>query len=114
VTAPTRSVPAPGHLGHPDRTTEAQLLAAVADPIRLAVLASLATGPRCACDLQRDLSVATNLLSYHLRVLRDSQLITRSRRGRQADYALAPDALDRLHAALPARSRSTGIPAAPG
>ena len=45
--------------------------------------------------------VAANLLSYHLKVLRDAGLVTTARRGRWVDYSLAPDAHERLAAALP-------------
>jgi hypothetical protein len=45
--------------------------------------------------------IAANLLSHHLKVLRETGLVTTSRRGRWIDYALAGDALARLHAALP-------------
>lgn len=77
------------------------LLQAVADPVRWTVLQRLAERPSCVCNLQEHLPIAGNLLSYHLKVLRESGLVTTSRRGRWVDYALADDALDRLRAALP-------------
>lgn len=42
-----------------------------------------------------------NLLSYHLKVLRESGLVTTSRRGRWIDYTLAADAQAQLSGALP-------------
>ena len=78
------------------------LLQVVADPVRWAVLAQLTGGPSCVCNLQEHVPVPANLLSYHLKLLREAGLVTASRRGRWIDYALAGDALDRLHAALPA------------
>ena len=77
------------------------LLQAVADPIRWTVLNRLASKASCVCELQERVPIAANLLSYHLKVLRDVGLVTTSRRGRWIDYTLAGDALDRLHAALP-------------
>ena len=77
------------------------LLAAVSDPVRWTVLERLAAGQACVCDLQAIVDVAPNLLSYHLKVLRDAALVTTSRRGRWVDYRLAADAGDRLAAALP-------------
>jgi len=65
------------------------------------VLARLADGPHCVCDLQTHVPIAANLMSYHLRVLREAGLVVTSRRGRWVDYALAPDARTRLCAALP-------------
>jgi ArsR family transcriptional regulator, arsenate/arsenite/antimonite-responsive transcriptional repressor len=80
----------------------AALLAVVADPIRLEVVQRLVRdGTRCVCDLQTDPPIPGNQLSYHLRVLRDSGLVSATRRGRWVDYTLADDALERLRAALP-------------
>lgn len=69
--------------------------------MRWSVLARLSQSPRCVCDLQERVPIAANLLSYHLKVLREAGLVTASRRGRRIDYALACDALERLRAALP-------------
>lgn len=81
----------------------AALLAVAADPVRLTLLNRLAeAGTRCVCELQMDPLIPANLLSYHLRMLREAGLVTTARRGRWVDYTLAEDALDRLHAALPA------------
>lgn len=77
------------------------VLQAVADPIRWSVLTTLAAEARCVCRLQEHIPIAANLLSYHLKVLREAGLVTSSRRGRWIDYALAPDAMDRMRAALP-------------
>jgi len=87
----------------PARQEEAvRLLAAVADPVRWRLVAALAgRGTCCVCDLQPISGVASNVLSYHLKVLREAGLVTAERRGRWMDYTLAPDARDRLTAALP-------------
>lgn len=83
------------------RQEAVSLLASVSDSVRWTVLRQLTAGPACVCDLQAGVEVAPNLLSYHLKVLRDIGLVTTSRRGRWVDYELAGDALDRLAAALP-------------
>lgn len=86
--------------------TEAlSVLQAVADPIRWTVLEALSRGPLCVCNLQEHVPVAGNLLSYHLKVLREAGLVTASRRGRWIDYALADDARARMAAALPGAVR---------
>ena len=90
--------------------TGAELLAVAADPIRWTLLTQLASGGSCVCNLQDHVPIAANLLSYHLKVLREAGLVTASRRGRWIDYALAPDALDRLHAALPAAVAAAAVP----
>lgn len=81
-----------------------QLLAAVADPVRWRLVAELSRrGTLCVCDLKPIAAVAPNVLSYHLKVLREAGLVTAAKRGRWVDYTLAPDAGHRLAAALPAR-----------
>lgn len=89
----------------PAREAEAiDLLAAVADPVRWRLVAELARlGKRCVCDLQPVGGVAPNVLSYHLRVLREAGLVASTRRGRWVEYELVEDAQDRLHAAIPGR-----------
>lgn len=77
------------------------MLSALADPVRWTVLQRLSDGRACVCTLQEITGVAPNLLSYHLKVLREAHLVTTSRRGRWVDYELAEDAAARLHAALP-------------
>jgi len=78
------------------------LLAVVAEPVRWRLLAELAgAGTRCVCDLQPVGGVAANVLSYHLKVLRESGLVTAAKRGRWVDYTLAADANERLRRALP-------------
>ena len=90
--------------------TGAELLAVAADPVRWTLLTQLTAGGSCVCNLHEHLPIAANLLSYHLKVLREAGLVTASRRGRWIDYALAPDALDRLHAALPGAITPAPVP----
>ena len=92
---------APALLASPAHESLA-LLSAVSDPVRWTVLRHLSQrGSTCVCDLQERVPVAANLLSYHLKVLREAGLVTTARRGRWVDYTLAPDAASRLTAALP-------------
>lgn len=79
-----------------------ELLGVVADPVRWRLVASLAAhGTQCVCDLQPVGGVAPNVLSYHLRVLREAGLVTAAKRGRWVDYTLAADAHHRIAASLP-------------
>ncbi len=77
------------------------MLSAVADPIRLQLLNLLVGRTRCVCDLQPEPPIPGNLLSYHLKVLREAGLIEGAKRGRWIDYTLTEGALERLRAALP-------------
>ncbi len=84
------------------RAAAIEVLSAVADPVRWRLVHELdRRGKRCVCDLQPVAGVAPNVLSYHLKVLRDAGLVTATRRGRWVDYELVPDSAQRLQAALP-------------
>lgn len=89
-----------------DRVARAEVLKAVADPTRLEILEMLSPQIRCNCHFQEHLDLAPNLLSYHLRVLREAGLIVGTRRGRWVDYALTINARDLIAAALPEGLRS--------
>ena len=88
-----------------DLETKAEVLKAVADPHRLRILEILSPEIRCNCHLQDQMDIAPNLLSYHLKVLREAGLIEGTRRGRWIDYEIAPGAADVIAAALPERLR---------
>jgi ArsR family transcriptional regulator len=88
--------------------TRTDVLGALADPSRLEILDILGRQVRCNCHLQDLLDLAPNLLSYHLKVLREAGLIVGSRRGRWIDYSIAPDARDLVRAALPTLEVATG------
>ena len=90
-----------------EREEAVALLVVAADPVRWRLLAELAgAGTRCVCDLQPVGGVAPNVLSYHLKVLRQAGLVTSAKRGRWVDYTIADDAHTRIAAALP----TSGLP----
>ena len=74
----------------------AQRLAALGDPTRLRILQVLRKGTSCVCELRNRIEVAPNLLSYHLKVLRDAGFIEGTRRGRWVDYHIVPGSLEEL------------------
>ncbi|MDA8038928.1 MAG: metalloregulator ArsR/SmtB family transcription factor [Actinomycetota bacterium] len=81
-------------------------MAALGDPVRLAIVGVLAEGEHCVCDLLDRVPVAANLLSYHLKVLRDAGLVQGSKRGRWIDYRLDGDGFASLWASVAA----AGVP----
>ena len=86
----------------------AALFSALGDPIRLQALDALTQGELCVCDLQEILEIAPNLLSYHLRILREAGLVETTRRGRWVDYRIAAEALHLIHGALPSGLAPSG------
>jgi ArsR family transcriptional regulator len=76
---------------------------ALADPVRLRLLsliASHAGGEACVCDLTGAFELTGPTISHHLKVLRETGLITGQRRGTWIYYRLHPDVLARLSAVL--------------
>jgi ArsR family transcriptional regulator, nickel/cobalt-responsive transcriptional repressor len=70
-------------------------LKALSDPTRLAVLRHLASGPANVTGLMTAFGVAQNLMSHHLRVLREAGLVTCHRAGKRMMYHLAEGVLGR-------------------
>ncbi len=85
----------------PKRSTDPdiRLLAALADPTRLAIVRQLAGSSEvCACDFGSCCDVSQPTVSHHLRVLREAGVVIDERRGTWVWYRLAPDAAGRLAA----------------
>ncbi len=75
---------------------------ALADPVRLQIVAVLQRAPHCVCEIQSAIGpIAANLLSYHLGILRSAGLVSAQRRGRWLDYRLEYSAFEDLRASLP-------------
>ncbi len=81
---------------------EAALFKALADPARLAILATLARNDHevCVCDFTSGLDLNQSTVSHHLKILKDAGLVSSVRRGTWGYYSLAPDARTRLERAL--------------
>jgi ArsR family transcriptional regulator len=77
----------------------APLLKALADPVRLRLLsliASHADGEACQCDLNDAFELSQPTISHHLKVLHESGLLERTKRGVWAYYRVQPAALSDL------------------
>ena len=75
------------------------LLAALADPARLAIVRHLASDETlCACDFSACNSLSQPTVSHHLRVLREAGLVHGERRGTWIWYRLDPSVAERLAA----------------
>lgn len=59
----------------PDLAEMARTLKVLGDPNRLAIFALLMQGVQCNCELGESLDLPMNLISHHLRVLRDVGLV---------------------------------------
>jgi DNA-binding transcriptional ArsR family regulator len=91
---------------------DVRLLAALADPARLAIVRQLASdGSVCACDFSACTGLSQPTVSHHLRVLREAGVVHGERRGTWIYYYLDRAVADRL-AAIAGELDATG-PARP-
>jgi ArsR family transcriptional regulator len=75
----------------PPASDVAALFALLADPTRMRVLAALAAGELCVCDLAAATGINRTTVSHQLRVLREGRLVRSRREGRVVFYALDDD-----------------------
>jgi len=66
------------------------VFAALADPIRRAMVHRLARGPQRVTDLAAPFDVSLNAVSKHLKVLERAGLVRRQRKGREHRLQLKP------------------------
>ena len=69
----------------------AELLRTLGTTHRLSIVLELDRGPRCVHELVEHLGASQSLVSQHLRVLRNSGLVTGARRGKETVYSLTDD-----------------------
>ena len=69
------------------------VFAALADPVRRALLRSVAPGPARVVDLAAEHPISRPAVSKHLRILAEAGLVTATDHGRERHYALTPGGL---------------------
>lgn len=81
-------------LRDPERAEQlAEVLKAVAHPIRLRIVGALCVDPRTVTELWQGLDIAQSLVSQHLGILRMQGLVHADRSGGTATYSLKDDRL---------------------
>ncbi len=81
----------------------ADMLKILSDPTRLAIFNLLMEGVQCNCELGDKLDLPMNLISHHLKVLREARLVDVERDpvdARWIYYSINPHALDQLRTQL--------------
>lgn len=70
---------------------DAKVFKVLCDPKRLAILEQLRSGEKCACVLQEPMDLTQSGLSYHMKILCDSGIVTSRQEGKWNHYRLSPD-----------------------
>ena len=76
---------------------------ALADPVRLQLLALIASAPdgtACSCDLEQPVGKSQPTVSHHLSLLAEAGLITKAKMGRWVMCTIVPERLAQLRDAL--------------
>lgn len=94
----------PASVAQGDYSEAAELFKAMGDAHRLAILATLARAEDevCVCDFTAGLPLNQPTVSHHLRILRESGLVTCERRGTWVYYRLTESARAAVRAAIDA------------
>ena len=88
------------------------MLRVLSDPLRLQIVALLATEQLCTCHLVELTGARQTNISNHLRVLRQAGLVTTEPAGRFTYYQLRPEPLAVLGGQLTALATQAGTAAA--
>lgn len=84
---------------HPNVGTRADVHAALADPIRVAIVDELSVGDRTPTELARSVGARSNLMAHHLGILAQRGIVERRRSigdARRAYVTLVPESLEGL------------------
>jgi len=66
----------------------AEILKIISEPNRLKILCLLKSGTKCVCEVQKMLGLKQNLVSHHLKILMDANLIVFDKDGQWRHYSL--------------------------
>ena len=86
-------------MGEDQAASVAGLLKALADPVRLRLLSlvlSYEGGEACVCDLGEAFDLSQPTISHHLKVLHETGLLEREKRGVWVYYRARPEAIAAL------------------
>lgn len=63
-------------------------LQVIAESNRLKILCLLSSGTKCVCEIEEQLLLKQNLVSHHLKVLKDAELVVFTKQGQWRYYSL--------------------------
>jgi ArsR family transcriptional regulator len=88
-------------LGEDEAAELANVLAALADPVRLRLLSLLAAEDEiCSCNLEGPLGRSQPTISHHTRILAEARLIVGEKRGKWTWWRIDPERLAEVRRSL--------------
>jgi DNA-binding transcriptional ArsR family regulator len=83
-----QTTPSPAEL-KPVFRLHAELCKALANEHRLAILYDLSQGEKCVSDLAAEIGISVHLMSQHLRLLKERQLVNSRKEGQTVYYSIS-------------------------
>ena len=75
-------------------------LCCISDENRIAILLFLKKGEKCVCEIWKELGLSQNLVSHHLKVLREGNFISSRKDGLKVFYSLEKDKISNFCCSL--------------
>ena len=83
-----------------DYLSDARLLHALGEPMRLAILDMISCREMCACDILEGLTISQSTLSHHMRVLQKVGLVSARKDATWVYYSIDTQRVAELHEIL--------------
>lgn len=77
-----------------------KILKVLSDDVRFDIVLLLATGKKCVCEIYESLELKQSIVSHHLGVLRENDLITNDKDGKWVYYSLNRKCIEELQKTL--------------
>ncbi|HJC71239.1 MAG TPA: metalloregulator ArsR/SmtB family transcription factor [Candidatus Ruthenibacterium merdavium] len=88
---------------------QAKVFKAFCDVNRLQILELLQSGEKCACVLLEHLKISQSTLSYHMKILCDSGVVTGRSEGKWIHYSLSKAGLEHAVSLLAPFQNAVGL-----
>ncbi len=72
-----------------------EFLKIISDENRLRILCVLKTGPKCVYDIWENLELSQNLVSHHLKTLKDLKLVKSKKQGLKIFYSINSECINK-------------------
>jgi len=79
---------------------QGKFVSTLMEPQRIKILRLLRGGEQCVCEIERSLGIPQNLVSHHLRVLREAGLVAARKEGQFVHYSRVEERIRELTEAL--------------
>lgn len=92
----------------PSYVEHALVFKALSDPTRLQILDMLSCGELCACDILEAFQITQPTLSYHMKILVDSGLVSAKKEGVWMNYRQQKERIEAMFDFLTEITQATG------